>query len=514
MASSFGTVEQRITTALRKERKEPLVALGEYLAAAQVAAGQLAQNPGDPVAQYDYNFAVARSLGTIKRAQIDPWTQPLRVPSTDGDFVLTFKRDLRPNWNPTLYSFVPADEFDVKGKYVTEKSLRPGIGAPLVAIGKEKNKDARENFAPPRTYYGVTAVIRFQGRNAVLSLEDPLATERIRFAGRNLPLAANFTVPLAVMLAGSNPKSGELPRLLNPEKYENTARIIRLQPYDPNKTVVLVIHGLMDSPATWTPMINALRSDEAIRQNYQFWMFSYPSGYPYPYSAMLLRNELDAIQKKFPLKKPIVVIGHSMGGCIARLLITDTGEKVWTKVFQKKPGDVVMSPESRELLTKVLIFTHRPEIGRVVFISAPLRGSDIARSPVGRIGSMFVKVPGRLLHASHELFKITTFQSDDLKLKRMPNSVDTLAPNNRFVKAINTVPIMRGIPYHVICGDRGLGGNKDHSKPVMSDGVVPYWSSHMEGAQSECIVPSDHGAHQNPQAIREVKRILRLNAGQ
>jgi hypothetical protein len=96
----------------------------------------------------------------------------------------------------------------------------------------------------------------------------------------------------------------------------------------------------------------------------------------------------------------------------------------------------------------------------------------------------------------------------------MPNSVDTLAPNNRFVKAINTVPIMRGIPYHVICGDRGLGGNKDHSKPVMSDGVVPYWSSHMEGAQSECIVPSDHGAHQNPQAIREVKRILRLNAGQ
>ena len=34
----------------------------------------------------------------------------------------------------------------------------------------------------------------------------------------------------------------------------------------------------------------------------------------------------------------------------------------------------------------------------------------------------------------------------------------------------------------------------------------------MEGAQSECIVPSAHPAHQNPQAIAEVLRILKLNA--
>jgi alpha-beta hydrolase superfamily lysophospholipase len=25
----------------------------------------------------------------------------------------------------------------------------------------------------------------------------------------------------------------------------------------------------------------------------------------------------------------MVVIGHSMGGCITRLLITDTGNKIW-----------------------------------------------------------------------------------------------------------------------------------------------------------------------------------------
>ena len=69
-----------------------------------------------------------------------------------------------------------------------------------------------------------------------------------------------------------------------------------------------------------------------------------------------------------------------------------------------------------------------------------------------------------------------------------------------------------GIPHHVICGDCGRGDHKDNTKPVMSDGVVPYWSSHMETAESELIVPSGHTAHQNPQAIAEVERILKLNA--
>ena len=514
VASAVASVERVIVAGLQKQRGEPLVALGDYLVAAEAAERKLARNPNDTAARANYNFAVARVIGTIRRAKIDVVSGPLNVPSAGGGYVLSIKRDPRPQWNPSLYTFVPADQFDVKGKYVAERSLKAGLGAPIVAIGKEMNKDRKENFGLPRTFYGVTAVVRFEGRRAILSFEDPLSTEQIRFGGRSFPLAADYTVPLAVMLASANPKMHELPRLLRPEKFEETARITRLQPYDPNKAVVLVIHGLMDTPATWTPMINALRGDEQIRRSCQFWIYSYPSGYPYPYSAAILRRELDAIEKKFPLKKPMIVVGHSMGGCIARLLITDTGDKVWMRIFKKAPEETPLQPESRKLLTESLIFRHRPEVGRVVFISAPLRGSDLARNPIGRLGSMLVKAPSNLLGASKDLLKVATFQSDELKLKRMPNSVDTLAPNNRFVRAINTVPITAGIPYHVICGDRGLGGNKDSTKPEMSDSVVPYWSSHLDGAQSERIVPSDHFAHQNLQAIEEVKRILRIHASQ
>jgi pimeloyl-ACP methyl ester carboxylesterase len=492
---------------MRIDRRDPLVALGEYISAAEAALQQLKRSPNDETARKTYNFAVGRIIATIRDAKLDPWTQPLRVPGSVGDFVLMHKPDPRPQWNPALYDFTPADQFDVRGTYVTESTTRDGIGAPVVAVGREENKGARANFTTSRTYYGVTAIARFEGRRCVLSLEDPLAVETVRVDGQIFPLAADFTVPLAVMLASTNPKKFELSRMLNPAKYAETARIFRLQPYDPNKIVVLVIHGLMDTPATWTPMLNRLRGYEEIRRNYQFWFYSYPSGYPYPYSAAILRHELDAIEKRFPLRKPMVVIGHSMGGCISRLLITDTGDKLWMEVFKKPPEDVPLSPESRKLFSDALIFQHRPEIGRVIFISAPLRGSELASNWLGRIGSSLVKSPVALLEAGRDLIEITTYQPGELKLKRIPNSVDTLAPTNRFVIAINTIPITPGIPYHTIMGDRGKG-----DAPNSSDGIVPYWSSHMDGAKSELVVPSGHGAHQNPKTIQEVRRILMLNA--
>jgi pimeloyl-ACP methyl ester carboxylesterase len=497
-----------ILKATRIDRRAPLVALGEYMSAAETALRQLDRSPNDQTARNTYNFAVGRIIATIRDGKLDPWTQPLRVPASGGEFVLTHKPDPRPQWNPALYDFTPADQFDVHGTYVTERTTRDGIGAPIVAVGRELNKEARGNFSMDRIYYGVTAIARFEGRRCVLSFEDPLAVETVRIDGRIYPLAADFTVPLAVMLASTNPKKFELSRMLNPAKYAQTARISRLQPYDPNKIVVLVIHGLMDTPATWAPMLNRLRGYEEIRRNYQFWFYSYPSGYPYPYSAAILRHEMDAIEKRFPLHKKMVVIGHSMGGCISRLLITDAGDKLWMGLFKKPPEQVPLSPESRKLFTDALIFEHRPEIGRVIFISAPLRGSDLATNWLGRIGSSLIRSPVTLLKAGRDVLALNVLRSGELKLKRIPNSVDTLAPTNRFVIAINTIPITPGIPYHTIMGDRGRG-----DAPNSSDGVVPYWSSHMEGAKSELIVPSGHGAHQNPQAIQEVRRILLLNVG-
>ncbi|MES2477161.1 MAG: hypothetical protein V4640_15355 [Verrucomicrobiota bacterium] len=494
-------------------KADPALSLGDYLAAAQEAEQRLKSHPEDQDARDSYNFAVARVFSAFRETGKAPWSQPLEVPTAEGAYQLTYRREHQDRrlWNPALYDFLPADEIEMKGLYVEKHVTRGGLGAPLVAVGKDNDKAARANFGMDKIYYGVTALLDFTGRNCVITFLDPLENEEVRLDGRSHPLAADFTTPLAVMLARSNPKGMELPRLLRPQKYAETARVSRIQPYDPNKTVVLVIHGLKDSPATWAPMINSLWADKEIRTNYQFWFYSYPSGYPYPYSAAILRKELDAAEKRFSLKHKMVVIGHSMGGCISRLLITDADEKLWMDYFGKKPSQVSLTPQTKRLVEESLIFDHRSEIGRVIFISAPLKGSDLASGWPGRIGSWLIKAPFTLINVGNEAFKAVVTTGDSLKVNGMPNSVDTLAPNNRFVMEINKLPLAPGIPYHTIMGDRGKGGNHDKTRPVQSDGIVPYWSSHMAGAESELVVPSSHSAHQNEQAMEEVERILRLH---
>jgi hypothetical protein len=88
-------------------------------------------------------------------------------------------------------------------------------------------------------------------------------------------------------------------------------------------------------------------------------------------------------------------------------------------------------------------------------------------------------------------------------IQSAPNSIGTLAPGNPFVMAINEIPIHPRVMYHSVIGDRGKGDS-----PNSSDGVVSYWSSHLEGAASEKVIPSGHGSHIHPEGIEEARRIL------
>jgi pimeloyl-ACP methyl ester carboxylesterase len=497
---------ETIDRALVEEKKQPIVALGGFVAAARESLRQLDRNPANAEALRNYNFAVARIFSVVRDAKLQPWTQPMRV-GGNGEFTLTWKRDPRPEWNLALYELIPADELDLKGSYVKDRVTKEGIGAPLVAKRELTAQQASALFTPPYIYYGVTATAQFEGSRCIMSINDPLAAESVRVDGRSYPLAADFTASYALLLAREKPQKLGFARLLRPQEYASTARVARLEPYDPNKTVLLVIHGLMDTPVTWVPMLNDFRGDPDFRRNYQVWFYSYPSGYPYPYSATILRKELDAMEKKFPLRKPMVVVGHSMGGSITRTLLTDAGTTLWLEAFGHPPAQTSMDPQSKRLLEEVLIFNHRRDIGRVVFMSTPHRGSNLASNWIGRIGSMLVRTPSKLLTISRTVREDLTPDPAALHLKRLPNSIDTLAPNNRFVMAINKIPITKGIPYHSVIGDRGRGDT-----PNSSDGVVPYWSSHLDGARSEFIAPCGHGSPLNPKAIAEVHRILRLNA--
>jgi hypothetical protein len=75
-----------------------------------------------------------------------------------------------------------------------------------------------------------------------------------------------------------------------------------------------------------------------------------------------------------------------------------------------------------------------------------------------------------------------------------------------FGSRLDRLPIQA--PHYSIIGDRWRGDT-----PNSSDGVVPYWSSHLASAESEKIVSTGHEPMADPAAVAEIRRILLLNLG-
>lgn len=508
---------QIIARTLKETAQAPQVQIGGFIDAAAAAGAVLAKHPNDAPALKDYNFAVGRIFEVIHAAGLEPWKAPLSCPGADGNWSFSVASDDKPEHDPSHFRILPADRYQFRGSLVKERTLKYGLGAPMVIASKDFDPTKFDPFIQGKNvYYGVTEVLRFKGRKCTAAFIDPLSTETVDFAGHTYPVAADFTAPLALALAELAPRTKELQRLVRPEDFASSTRLARLQPYDPRKIPILCIHGLGDSQATWAPLIESLRTDPTIRKNYQIWFFSYPTGYPYPLMAAVLRKQMDAINAYYPDHKKMVVIGHSMGGMIARELITDSGMKIWNAYYDMPPAKLPVSEETRRIFSSAFIFQHRPEIARVIFASASHRGADQAAGFGGRLLSKIIGANPTAPELAADQAKAVSLMKPDFSgdhLTRIPNSLDVLKPGNRFVTSIDKIPTTKGIPFNSIIGDRGKGGNLDHTPPVSTDGLVPYWSSHLKGAQSELIIPSDHWSHRHPLGIAEVRRILLKHLG-
>lgn len=500
---------ERIANLLMSPSPSPLARLGGFLDAASLATGVLRRQPNDSQALLDYNFAVARIFGIIHDGELEPWIAPLPCPGANRVWSFSITQDANREGDPSDFDIQPADVFKFRGTLVSQRTLRAGLGAPLVVVGEGVESRGIQPFEARDIFYGMTGVVNFKGGECVGAILDPLAVEKVEFQGRTRPLAADFTASLALALANQNHRRKELAGLFRPADIESQVRLERLEPYDPEKIPVLCIHGLGDSQATWAPLLQTLRGQAYIRKNYQFWFFSYPTGFPYPFTASVLRRRLDAITAHYPDHKKIVVIGHSMGAMISRTLITDSGMKLWDLFYDKPPAEMPFSAETRQVMSDSLIFDPRKDISRVIFAAASHRGSDVATSFLGRLGSRIIGNPSDMVAYESEVLEWVRPISTGANLKRMPNSIDLLKPDNRFVVGLDKLPLAPHIPYHSLIGDRGRGGNLSRLAPVSTDGIVPYWSSHIDGAKSELIIPSHHWTNQHPLGIAEIDRILR-----
>ncbi|GBC63644.1 alpha/beta hydrolase [Desulfonema ishimotonii] len=421
-------------------------------------------------------------------------------------------------------AFHMAYEYEVKGLENHHQAY--GIGLPLIAVRTppaDGTGRKEERFMPQiRQSYAATVVLRFRDSlhdrgdvpfvyRARAELYDPLKTREIRFGERTAPLETDLTTPLAYMMESTPPARG-ITGLLDTNSWRQQQGLHMLQPYERDKIPVVFIHGLMSSPITWLPMFNNLMGDPVLRERCQFWFFMYPTGNPILYSASILRESLKQIRHTFdpdghdPAFSRMVLVGHSMGGLLSRLMVSESGDRFWRYISEKPPEDFDLTEDQRILVNRVFFFKPLPFISRVIFISAPHRGSAWADRRIGRIGASLVRLPFTLIKNSVGLLASmgqTPLQQSVTKMGKIPTGIDGLSPNSYFMQATAGLRISPEIPCHSIIGNRDAADT-----PGGTDGIVPYASSHLDDAVSEIIVRSGHSAQKHPLAILEVRRIL------
>ncbi len=292
-------------------------------------------------------------------------------------------------------------------------------------------------------------------------------------------------------------------------RYEPTGLSL-LSPYVRGKVPVVFIHGLWSNPTSRHRMIASLEVDPAIKDRYQFWTFGYSTGDPIPYSAHLLRRNLDEARRKLDSDHSdaafdrMVIVGHSMGGLLTKMMAVDAGDLLWRAVSDRPFGDLQGEKEDIDLFRGGLLFGARPEVRRVVFIATPHRGSLLDRGPLQHVGTRLVRIPDPLRSAHHRLVARNgpAFFRDHFR-KAVPSSIDELEWGSPILTGLAGLSTAPALKVHSIIAVRPGSPQDDRT-----DGLVSFVSAHIEGVASEKVVATGHLCQDHPEVIAEVRRIL------
>lgn len=421
----------------------------------------------------------------------------------------------------TLDRFTPVADLDVEG--LNMRYRRAGLGAPLAASLKPTDPEkAPHDFLPAEMNLAVTMLLRIPDARRTLVTGGLLAgrldvflaaePESITINEELVPLEVEPTAALALTLSQMPILEREVRHFVGLTTPERTGETLATTaPHRPGLIPVVFIHGTFSSASRWAEMVNRLEADPEIRRAYQFWFFAYDSSNPVAYSALQLRRlltkaltQLDPVGTD-PALARMVLIGHSQGGLLAKMLTVDSGDKLWNRISKVPLLELRLSPESRKTLQESLFVTPFPAVRRVIFISTPHHGSFVAgRQMIANLLRRIVRAPAALAGLGAEL----ALHPELLGGRRfvIPTAVDNMSPRSAFIEALAPIPIAPGIHTHSIISVAGEGPYEQGN-----DGVVEYQSAHIEPVDSEAVVRSSHSTQNVPATIEEVRRILRLH---
>ena len=414
-------------------------------------------------------------------------------------------------WELTAFDrFLAADDWKVRGLTVVNRD--PGLGSPLIGVRKAAEDEPVAQRVPVTVFLRVAGdASQWSAGQLVATLEVHSAYEKcsVEVGNFKVPLQTDTTTPQAHTLRDLSAWDWNLGRFFSP-KDKIKPGIYLTQPYQAGRIPVVFVHGTASSPMWWGEMLNTLRADPVLRGQCQFWNFTYNTGYPIPLSADIFRESLTNIVNTLdptgqdPALRRMVVIGHSQGGLLAKMVVIDPGDQLWRAVSDVRFDEAALKPRHRDLLRHAFFFEPVPVVARVVFICTPHRGSFRNTSLVRRLGALLIGLPNRVALSTADLLQL----QKQLRIPRefmvsAPTSLEGMSPKNPWLLQLAELPPAHGVKAHSIIAV------KDPDRlPDAHDGVVAFKSAHVPYVESELILRSGHSCQDQPPSIEEVRRIL------
>ena len=416
---------------------------------------------------------------------------------------------------------------------------RDGFGSEFAVVLPEKNPPSKSgyivdplgyaykngvnpNIHTPR-YLAATITAQPKGAQSVdrilnhsdfeLSAFDPYRYTNVKVDEKNYPLAANFSAPYGLWLAQNNLGKAAYLSLIDRDDRLTMPHLYMLEPYNPNKKVIILVHGLASSPEAWVRLTNDMMGDPVLRQHYQVWQVFYSTNMPIIESRFqiyaLLTQAFQQVDPQAAAKNQAVLVGHSMGGIIARLLVSNADITQDTLALMN--ARQLNKYRNLPIVRQRMVIKAIPNIDRAIFLATPHRGTDFADRWFTKAARKIIKLPGAFLTAIGD-----ALLDEDPSLKELWQHIDhsliqngpsDLSHQSNFIGLTQNIMPRPQLSFHSI-----IGNNTGLTDPLrINDDVVPYQSAHLQGAASEKIIKGSHSIQETPEAVLELRRILRLH---
>lgn len=450
-------------------------------------------------------------MGYLLDREPGAW-RPHNIKVLDESVRVVF-RDLPNSLDDGPVALVRADEVTVP-VVMGERYTSPGYGVALVGWQAQCHDRPICMLDPPDGVTRALTVWVEPGDDGVAQLVVAGTRKHpdITIGHRDVPLAMDFSAAYAALFDRSHINRAAVWSLIGGHEFAQRQGLYLLEDYDPAKTPLIMVHGLGRSPMIWAKLTNLIDGSPELRNRYQVWHIVYPTNTPVLLDRLYVQRMMDHAwhildpDGTAPAHQDMVLIGHSMGGVISRLLVSNSGDVVWNAVFDIPPDQLHGAPTDIATLESVTRFQAYPGVTRAFFLASPHLGSPYVDSVVGWLAQRVIHAHTPELDAllrvaaenrSHE----NPLLAQDYERNGL-SSISTLRSTQPVSRAAQSLMPVAGVRYYTFAGH--LPGTHPPG-----DGFVPLASALIPGATSTTIVKDGHQLYLNDEVLEKIAEILR-----